>query len=200
MNEMERAQYITRNFQALQGLKLLPFGLFMLLMSTRDLGWPWLGEAGDCTYTLPMFLVCIILYMVIDRYYKRRFGSVQQKDASTQWLLGIAMMGAFFGLLIFEVAVKPPFSLIFLLISALLIYAGIRTQRWYYWAIGVVLIALNLLPVILSLTREDLISGMFGFWWNFALGLGWCVIGLLDHIRLVRGMNLLGEGAHARAE
>jgi hypothetical protein len=197
MQDLERVRYITRYFSALQGLKMLPFGLFMILIATRDLGWTWLGTAGDCSYTLPMFLLAGILYVVIARYYSRRFGIVQQKDVDTRWIWGILLVAVFFGIVLLEVAVKPPFSLIGLLISLLLIYSGIRTRRWYYWAAGLVLAVLNLLPLLAGSTWKAFAFKTFGFWWNVSLGLVWCALGILDHFRLVSALKPLPGGEHA---
>jgi hypothetical protein len=202
MLDPERVRYVTRNFNGLQGLKLLPFGLFMILIATRDLGWTWLGTAGDCSYTLPLFLLMGILYMGIGRYYSRRFGTVRQKDMESQWLLGIALVAVFFGMVVLEVAVKPPFSLIGLLISLLLVYSGIRTRRWYYWLVGLVLALLNLLPLLAGTTWKTFAisteaAGTFGFWWNTSLGMAFCLLGLMDHYRLVSALKPLPGGNHA---
>jgi hypothetical protein len=101
----------------------------------------------------------------------------------------------FFGIVILEVAVKPPFSLIGLMISLLMIYSGIRTRRWYYWLVGLVLGVLNLLPLMAGYTWKTF--GTFGFWWNTSLGLAFCILGLLDHFRLVSALKPLPGGPHA---
>jgi hypothetical protein len=194
---VERARYITQNYSALQGLKLLPFGLFMMLTSTRDLNWTWLGPQGDCTITLPMLIAAILLYFVIDRYYARRFGMVRQKHVDTQWLMGIAFLGLVFGVIILEAAVRPPFSILGLLISLLLVYAGLRTHRWYYWVVGLALALLNLLPILAGFTWRTFASGRFGFWWNISLGLAWVVLGVLDHLRLVSALKPIPGGQDA---
>jgi hypothetical protein len=199
MNKLERAKYLTGHYDALKGLKLVPIGLFLLVLSTRDLGWNLIGREGDCTYSLPLLLLVIAMYFAVDRYYARRFGSVQPRQPNSALIWSIVSMSVFFGVVVLEAAVKLPFSLIGVVIGAALLFSGWKTHRIHYIIGGAAMLVLGLLPLTPGLANPEALMP-FGFWFNFTLGLLWTVLGLVDHFILVRGMNLLKEGEYARAE
>lgn len=169
---------------------MLPFGLYMILLSTRGLGWGWLGAEGDCTYTLPLLLLAIGLYVAISRYYDHRFGVVQPERAQFRWLPGIVFLTIFFGAVLLEAAVKPPFSLIGVLVGALLIWSGVSTNRRSHLWVGAGIILLSLLAVIFPAGEGNPLA-TFGFWWNAVIGLAWVVLGIVDHFTLIRHLNAL---------
>jgi hypothetical protein len=195
--ELDRIRYITQTYEALKGLKMVPFGLFMMVIAFRDLGWTWLGETGDCTYTAPLLVMLVGLYFAIDKYYSRTFGVVRVQPKSSPLVYGLILMSIFFGAVAVEVAVKPPISLIGLTISALLIYVGSRTRRGYYIAAGVVMAGISLVPLLPGSNRS---FGTFGFWWNMLFGVTWTVLGVVDHWMLVRAMKPTVGGEDAGSD
>ena len=199
MNEFERAKYLTSYYDALKGLKLVPVGLFLLVLSTRDLGWNLIGREGDCTYSLPLLLVVIALYIAADRYYVRRFGTVQPRQPVSTLVWSAVALAVFFGVVVLEAAVKLPFSLIGVVIGAALLFSGWRTRRLHYTIGGAVMVVLGLLPLIPGLA-DPAVFMPFGFWFNFTLGLLWTVLGILDHFMLIRGMKPVQEDDYARTE
>lgn len=199
MDELERAKYFTGYYDALKGLKMVPIGLFLLALSTRDLGWNLIGREGDCTYSLPLLLLVIALYFAADRYYAHRFGSVQPRQPNSILIWSILGMSVFFGVVVLEAAVKLPFSLIGVVIGAALLFSGWKTHRAHYIIGGAVMLVLGLLPLMPGLADPEAFMP-FGFWFNFALGLLWTLLGLLDHFMLVRGMKSVQEGDYARVE
>jgi hypothetical protein len=195
MQNLERVRYFTSHYEAFKGLKMVPFGIFMILLSTRGLGWTWLGKEGDCTYTLPLLFVMIGLYFAASRYYDHHFGVVQSRRVEYSWLYGILLLSVFFGAVVLEVAITPPFSLIGLTIGGLLIWVGISTKRQWYLGAGIVMILFSLLSGFLGSNAPGNSFSTFGFWWNFTLGLVWVVLGLMDHWRLVKEFNTIQRGS-----
>ncbi len=191
--ELDRIRYITRTYEALKGLKMVPFGLFMIVIAFRDLGWTWLGKAGDCTYTLPLFVALVGLYFAIDTYYSRTFGVVHILQKNPPLIYGLILISIFFGAVALEIVVKPPISLMGLAISGLLIYAGSRTHREYYIVAGAVMAGISLVPLLLP--GSSRLFNTFGFWWNVSFGLVWTALGLVDHWKLVKAMKPVQGGA-----
>lgn len=200
MQDLDRIRYITHYYDALKGLKAVPFGLFMLVMAARGLGWTGLGKEGDCTYTLPLLLFVIALYFAADRYYTRRFGYVRVSNPQVNMLASLGLVALFFGIIALEVVVKPPISLIGLFIGAALVYSGLRTRRVYYSAAGVVMCLVSLVPLLLPAFHSAGPFATFGFFWNFALGVTWVALGLADHFRLVRSFKTIEGEPDARPD
>ncbi len=200
MQDLERIRYLTRYYDALKGLKAVPFGLFMLVMAARGLGWTGLGKEGDCTYTLPLLILVIALYFAADRYYTRSFGFVRASAPQVNMLASLGMVALFFGIIALEVAVKPPISLIGLFIGVWLVYSGLRTWRAYYSVAGVVISLVSLVPLAVPVFRAGNAFATFGFFWNFALGMTWVALGLADHFRLVRSFKMVQGETDARPD
>jgi len=187
--ELDRIRYITQSYEALKGLKMVPFGLFMIILAFRDLGWTGLGKTGDCTFTLPLFAAMLVLYIIAGQYYTRSFGIVRTLPKNAPLVYGLILMSIFFGAVALEVAVKPPISLVGLTIGALLVYAGARTRRVYSLAAGGFMLLVSLIPLLFPGTVSGAEFGTFGFWWNLLLGLTWTILGLAEHWKLVKAMK-----------
>ncbi len=199
-NDLERIRYITQSYEALKGLKMVPFGLFMILMAIRELGWTGLGKQGDCTYTLPLFVLLLGLYIAADQYYTRTFGIVRVLPRTSSLVSGLILLSIFFGAVAIEVAVKPPISLMGLTIGALLVYAGARSRRAYYMSAGAAMGIISLIPLLFPATVSGNMFATFGFWWNLVMGLAWTVLGLADHWKLVKAMQPVRGGEDARSD
>jgi hypothetical protein len=186
--ELDRIRYITQTYEALKGLRLVPIGLFIIITSFRQLGWTGLGEQGDCTYTLPLFAVALALYIIVDQYYQRSFGTVRVSK-NTPLLPILALLGIFFTAVALEIGLKTSVSLVGLAIGALLIYSGVITRRFYYMIAGAAMLAVSLVPFFLPTAVSGKPFSTFGFWWNMLIGATWIVLGLLDHWKLVQAMK-----------
>lgn len=200
MQDLDRIRFVTRYYSALQGLKLVPFGLFLIVMSFRSLGWTGLGKSGDCTYTLPLLVLMFILYFVIGRYYTRRFGEVQPVREDAAWWKGMLPLGILVVAIALETIFLPRFSLAGLALAAMLIYSGIVTRRPHYWVAGAAMIVVSLLPLAVGADPTSQIYGTMGFVWSLTFGIVWTAIGLIDHFVLVRAFKPAAEASDARPE
>ena len=200
MNDLERANYFTMYYDALKGLRLVPLGLFMVLIALRDrYDWAWLGSTGDMTYTLPLLLLMIGLYFAASYYYSRRYGSVQPRNRETQWAWGCGMMVLFFVAIFVDMRAGLPISTVSLWISALLLIAGWKSRRVHYLLAGTVMTILTLMPLMPGI--ENPMQFMpFSFLFGITLGLLWIMLGLVDHFILMREMRPVQGGDYARAE
>lgn len=200
MNELERAKYFTMYYDALKGLRLVPSGLFMILIAMRDsFDWTLLGTTGDLTYTLPLLLLMFVLYFAANYYYIRRYGSVQPRNQETQWVIGCGMLLLFIVVIMLDMRAGLPLSLISAFIGAGLLFSGWKSHRAHYLIGGAVMAVLTLLPIIPGMddpTRFMPFSPLF----SFTLGLVFVVLGVVDHFILVRELRPVREGDYARAE
>lgn len=200
MPDLKQVRYVTRFYSVLKGLKLVPFGIYIFVLSFRHIGWTGLGEEGDCTYTLPLLILMIILYFVIDRYYAKRFGEVKPVKGEDGWWKGILPLAILMAAIVLENIILTPFSLTGVTIAAFLIYSGILTRRWHYLAGGVAMIIVSLLPLAVGSEPTNRIYGTMGFVWGLTFGSVWMIIGLIDHFILVRAFKPVEEGTYARPE
>lgn len=97
--DFHHLRYVTANFHGLQGLKLIPFGLF--LWSEAALTYlgpqnPWLVEAG-LGLRLAVGLLCFLVYGALHVYYRRSFGHAERLPANSGermfWLMTWMLIG-----------------------------------------------------------------------------------------------------------
>lgn len=108
MSELRRIQFVTRYFQYLQGLRVLPLGLGLLAvglwMALPDT--PGLAELLEFE-RLPLLLALTLpvlgLYSLAGLYYRRTYGFVQQNSTTRRRVMralgAVCILGAVVGLL-----------------------------------------------------------------------------------------------------
>ena len=86
MKSISQTKFLSENYSTLHGLKGVPVGLCLLLISL------WANGLHDSAknFSLPIILVfgSLLLFIAVDQYYKRTFGEVKPTFASrrTQWI------------------------------------------------------------------------------------------------------------------
>ena len=205
MQDLKEIRFVATNFYNLQGLRAVPLGLVLILVSlwanaqrgpASDLGPPLLGIAG-----------LLVLLYAIDRYYLHAFGRVQRTPESRrlEWIFGIIggilALGAFW----LDTSRQLPVSLLGLVFAAGLLADYIRIT-WLvkgrfllYYPLGAVLMAdVSILPLL----------GVSDWWKLFGLhsqllgittliGIFTMIAGVWGHIFLVRTLPPRGrENAH----
>ncbi len=194
MQDLTRVREITRNYQSLQGLRLVPLGLFFVLLAAGAF-----GPAGNCTFSLPALGASVLLYVLIGVYYRRTFGRVQQEWGAREWLgaiLGsLLLIAVWVGATSVDAFLRPPFSTLGLALAALLVGHWYITGRFltHYLVMAAVLAGASLLPLLgvplqtfgFPATNSAFNSMLFGF--MFIVG------GFLDHLVLIRNLKPLPE-------
>ena len=96
VKDIETAHFITKNYQALQGLVLVPLGAFMVIFGLgRLLGIPGFQQ-GDCSLMLIAFPIIIALTLLARKYYRQRFGEVRRETSKREiWLVLGSVVGWF---------------------------------------------------------------------------------------------------------
>jgi len=191
MNNLKQIRMLTTNFPVFQGLKGIPLGLLLSILSMWASAQT--GPAKDIVFPLGCSLVFICLYCIVHQFYNRIFGTVVRtnKQKIIEGMRGL--VGGVIALLAFwvDVSLKPSCSVLGLVFaSALLVdYVSVTRQTkerllLFYPAAALFMILLSVLPI-------------FGInWWNplgikalmygvcTVVGLLFIVLGVLMHISL----------------
>ncbi len=185
--DIRQLRFVTENYPNLQGLRLVPFALLFLAKP--------LTSVLDSTLAFVIALaLAFSLFFAIGEYYKRTFGRVQRRSRSrARDLVLILLFGAgFFAALWIDEKFQPPFSTIGLLVA--LLFAGIhlrsRVKRRHYAVLALLFLMLSFLPMIGLLTTGDLF-GKGAPIGELVLGLTYLLVGILDHLLLVRSLSPL---------
>ena len=201
MYTVNRIRFVATNFYNLQGLRAVPLGLCMLLLSL------WAnrlhGPARDFLIPIAAMVGTIIVLFLIDRFYLHTFGRVQRTSESRQleWLF--SMIGAVLALTAFwlDVSFKLPVSLLGLVFAASLMADYLRIT-WLvkgrfllYYPLGAVLMAgLSILQWLgvphwwLALGIKHQLLGIV-----MAVGMFTMIAGIWGHIFLSRTLPSLPE-------
>ncbi|RPI93694.1 MAG: hypothetical protein EHM40_09050 [Chloroflexi bacterium] len=194
MNNVKQIRFIATNFYNLQGLRAVPLGLCLLLVTlwanrlqgpARDFFVPVLGLIGS-----------LLLLFAVDRYYLHAFGRVQRTAESRrlEWL--ISVVGGILALCAFwlDITFKLPVSLLGLVFAAGLVADYIRIT-WLvkghyllYYPLGGFLMAgvsiLQLLGVPNWWQIFGLKSQLLGI--TIVIGIFTMIAGIWGHIFLAR--------------
>ncbi len=208
MPNLEKVRFITVNYSRLQGLKAVPPGILLFLIilwaNTQT------GENRDLTMPLVWFLAGIILYALIDWYYRRTYGRVEQ-TGRTYWMdviFSTAFSVLAIGVFVVDTGDWIPVSLFALMFAAGMFLDYIRMLRLAdvknltIFPVGLLCIAEIALSAFLPLLGERALA-VFGFrnpmFLVYAVdGIITVVYGIAGHLYLVRSMTPAGEASHGQ--
>jgi hypothetical protein len=201
VQDLKEIRFVATNFCNLQGLKAVPLGSCLVLVSLYVNGVH--GPARNLLVPILELVGSLILLFAIDRYYLHTFGLVHRTPESRrfEWLVsvvfGIPALGAFW----LDVSVKLPVNMIGLVFAAGLLADYIRIT-WLvkgrfllYYPLGAVLMAVvSILPLL----------GVSNWWQVFGLknqligitttmGIFTIIAGIWGHIFLVRTLQSRGK-------
>ncbi len=188
MDNLYRIRYVTKNFGALQGLKMVPFGLFFLAM-----GVGWLGEQGDLSLSLPAFALTLLAYWLIGRYYTRSFGLVNsgRENFVKDFLLPLTLVLVLWLAAAVDYWVRLPVSIFGLTLAAvILVWWWLQEQRTrVHYAMMAGLIALISLLPLMGIKEGWSIIQPPGTLFHLLLGLIFVIGGILDHLLLMNNLD-----------
>lgn len=188
MDNLYRIRYVTKNFGALQGLKMVPFGLFFLAM-----GVGWLGEQGDLSLSLPAFALTLLAYWLIGRYYTRSFGLVNsgRENFVKDFLLPLTLVLVLWLAAAVDYWVRLPVSIFGLTLAAvILVWWWLQEQRTrVHYAMMAGLIALISLLPLMGIKEGWSIIKPPGTLFHLLLGLIFVIGGILDHLLLMNNLD-----------
>lgn len=201
---VERLKYVTEHFGALQGLRSVLVGAFLLLLPIEDLYWGSWPLRGWLFLFVLAALLATACY--VPQYYRRRFGWVESRG-STNWQ-SVVFLSLCFLLLLFgrplgryadsiighvQSTIRyPAFPFTFpVLFWFALLCTNVRRHpqqedryRIYFFSLGTLCWAL---VALYALRRPDIMLIMFWKTLNACwIGISLIAIGLHDHMTLVR--------------
>lgn len=192
---LNRVQYVTQNYNQLQGLKFVPLGIYFILLGLDNAGYfPWLEQTIiGRTWTLWGLLLVGGLYWLISQYYSNRFGKVRRawEDQQREEREGRIFIVLFLAAVIGDLLLRLPVGLAIIVFGGYLMYlARVRTQRyrWYYIVAGLLFIGIGFLPLFFNLSSENVFVASDVFF--VAGGAAIVLTSILDHILLVRTFQL----------
>ena len=191
--KLAKIRFITANYSWLQGLRMVPVGIFIGLAGV------WVsipaGQDGDLVPPFFMMVFTVIAYVYIHRYYTRTFGQVDPtgKERNREIFVSILMgILAFFAFL-FDSAEILPISVFGLVAAAALAVDLLRTvgkESLINVRESIIIAALIALASLVPL------AGFF--WWELfglnsstagvmvLMGVLMIVIGIVGHLRFTR--------------
>ncbi len=204
MNDLDRIRMITVNFSTLQGLKMVPLGLLLTVVSL------W-GNFGTGTWRRAVIfpgtcvVVAFFLYLLASWYYARVYGTVRPTAAMRRSQVIRGLFGGMIGLAAFvaDITFKIPVSFIGLVFGL----ASLGEALWISRQTGVKVEPMSI-GVAALLAVLSLIPLAGANWWapiGFrSLLFGVCVItgilfvtqGIWEHTRLVRLLPRPQEADH----
>lgn len=194
MENYKQIQFLTLNYSSLQGLRTLPFSTLALLTA-----W-WVnsqtGPARDLGLPIIMLILSFILYYLINLYYNRTFGRVQQPqsyrwvDLLTSVVGGAVALAAF----IWDTSGKRPFSAVGV-VFALTILAGWLRIIWkdrrpvllIFPILAAVIAIISLLPLFgldtwyTAIGFQSALVAVLGIF-----GVAGIIIGIVSHFQLLQ--------------
>jgi len=200
--ELRRIRFRSENFRELQGLRLLPVALYLLLITAifQNALFRLLNAWSDFWRAMALFAMLpallLILFYGMDRFYDLRFGRTESKSGSRGELVRFSMMCVLWWVLtIVEHRGELRISLVGL---AMAVYFARRPGAWrerpYCGALAIVFCAAGFLVGGggLPVSQIELKAGVLGYGYaellRFFFALGLIVQGLLDHRLLSRNL------------
>jgi hypothetical protein len=189
--ELAQITRVTRHFEQMQGLRILPAGIFLIISWINDRSQT---QGRDLTIILPLFVAIIIAVVAADRYYKDRFGQVRQRKTAVTLTLLLLVVATTLLADWGDAVLQWPVSLSGLAVAGLsfIIWATTSRFRHQYLALAGVITAVSLSPLLFG---NWLTPGLFGGDGILMLALVFIIGGGIDHLILVRALPQLPEEA-----
>jgi hypothetical protein len=203
MKNLKEVRFVATNYFNLQGLRMVPFSLMLVLVSLWANGVKYPVSVKNYLVLILILLACSIFFYGINRYYLRIFGQVKRTPESLrlEWLFGVVSGVLALGAFWLDVSVKLPLSLIGLVFAAGLLADYIRIT-WLvkgrfllYYPIGALLMVITSILPLLGLPvwwhAVGLRSQIFGI--AIMIGVISILAGIWGHIFLLRTLPSLTE-------
>ncbi len=182
METMHRIRFITENYEALQGLRIVPIWTGLLFVSLLRLAFP---DGGIIRSFLILFslVFAIIMTVWVDGYYKRYFGTVKRHGSKVSiWLNWIVVV--FFAAMFVDVFLQLPISILALIAALFMAYLWhvSRGLLPHYPILAILFGLIAIMPIFLPTeTRYDAMQLLVGIIFVFT--------GILDHRMLESSLH-----------
>ena len=197
MNDPMKRSQVARRHPYLQGLLMVPVGLwFAVVAVTTSRWWPWSGGGHGLLVVVPAGVAAALACYGITRYYETHFGRVEvpQPQRRRQLLLTVAAMAAIVAATILGEAFRAPVNLYGIAVAVSMVglwgYGGVLRTHHLLLAGGLAILSLLPLGGAGLTTASSSTTSMT------VVLLGMAVVtvsaGLIDHAYLARWLGPAG--------
>ena len=202
MKDLERMRIIAAHYRSLQGLRMLPWFLWLLLISAVNpiLGLPQGQLDYQCLLVIPGIAIPWVSSKLIGDYYDRIYGQVEGLPPRNRLLEVLAnilfIVIAYIGSVI-DTSEWLPISVVGLIMAAGFVIGWWRAGRLptHMLVLAVMLVVLSLLPLT-GIPADSHWTDLFGgFVISIVLGSVMTIGSVLNHIVLLRNLKTLSQVA-----
>ena len=200
MKDLERMRIIAAHYRDLQGLRMLPWFLWLLLISAVNpiLGLPQGQLDYQCLLVIPGIAIPWVLSKLVGDYYDRNYGQVEGLPPRNRLLEVLAnilfIVIAYIGSVI-DTSEWLPISVVGLIMAAGFAIGWWKADRFpnHMLVLAVVLVVLSLLPLA-GIPSDGHWSDLWGGFVDSIVLVIIISIGcVLNHIALVRNLKALSQ-------
>ena len=198
MNKLTQMRFVTENYEMLQGLRMIPFGVWFLAMALGEFTDIGFLQQGRLDYSLILLLAVGGLYWWIGQYYARSYGTVTHLPKSlgqkvmSVWPLLLFVVG-----IVVDIWLMLPVSFLAITLSIYFFVPFIQALplvRIHYALAGLALLLLSFMPLFVGPSLKMQFFAPTGAYFLLGLGLALMMAGILDHLWL-RNMMQSHQGA-----
>lgn len=198
MQSIQQTQFLAQNYPVLQGLRAVPAGLCLLLITL----WANVqtGPARDLTLPLSLSLACLALYLLVDLFYNRVYGKIKRTISHAEWFW--SAICAVLALVAFIIDTTTLTDISMLGLAFALVFAF---SAFWYWRSARIIFVVSL--VLAGALGSLSLLPAFGLpdWWTllglkhallaftFLFGLLNVVGGVATHIYFIRSLPVVRE-------
>jgi hypothetical protein len=195
--QMNNIQNTIRNFNYLQGLRVVPFGLFILFDVTVLSVWEWYVRWRPYSQ-LGFMMVALLFAILIHKFYISQFGIVRNLPArqNVHWIVlntilitSIVLMPIAGGL---DRHIGFSVSLMGLALTGVLGSSYFLLKRWYIAFLAVMVFLFSVLPLT-GIYSSQMVFGPEGNIGTIVVGFGLLFGGIVDHMILIRSMRAISQ-------
>lgn len=193
MRKLTQVRYVAENFEMLQGLRMIPFGIWFLAMAIGDLAQIPALRQGNLGEPFLLLIAMAGLYWWLGGYYSRTYGQVkQQRKSFVAKLLASWALLLFIAGIVIDMLLELPISFLAIVLSIYFFIPFARALpllRLHYAFIGLVMLSLSLAPFFVDESLKFEFFAPSGAYFLLGIGGALIVAGVLDHLWL-RNMML----------
>lgn len=200
MKDLNRMRIVVAHYRSLQGLRMLPWWLWMLSLSAVNplLSLPQGRLDYQCLLLVPGLVVAWLLSQLIANYYERAFGRVEglaSHDRGAVWLRGILFVILIYVGFFIDTMRWLPVSVSGLIMAGVFFTLWWRSGRIFthHLVTAILLVGLALLPLFVVPADRHWDEFFGGFVLSIVGSVVLILNSVLSHIILVRNLKILSE-------
>lgn len=199
MKDLSRVRFVTQNYRALQGLKLLPYAIWLFSLAVVSGFWRNPPLVVVLAFCLLGYIIAGLLSRLIENYYEHHFGRVDPKSKRQQWGEQVVWTVSIVILWILTTMVqaKKTTSLTLILSTSATYFIMLCFRKdwrgwWPYVIIPVVTLVTGMSPLVVGFPVDNYLASPLA-WAYFVISLGLALQSIFDHLHFVRTFQPMME-------